>query len=205
MELYYVFCVCVCILLIFSVGESIVKNAKLNRYVLITFFALSLICGLAPEIQLLSVDVSFNFLLYFALYIYLLFFTRCVKDVLKSMLIACVSLALCVCYNSLNLLQFEFSYIQPYVALCVVFGVTCGLISQKFSVSYCGVFIGVTISELIRSNSYMYYSENRFCLGDLQFLNLIAFTMIFYVVTIFIVSFLKKIKQKRYEKKLKSV
>ena len=109
---------------------------------------------------------------------------------------SCVSFAFCVCYNSINLLQYEFAYFQPYLVLCVILGVVCCFISLKFSSIFCGLFVGVTISELIRSQDKMFV-ENIFSLGDLQFVSLIVFTLFVFVVSRQLITLVSKLKQTR--------
>ena len=196
MELYNVFCVCSIILILFSVGESFLKNLGIKKHYIVVFFALSFLATYLPKISIWGLSISINFLLFFVCFFVLLFKNKSVKEVLKILIISCVSLALCVCYNSINLLQYEFAYFQPYLVLCAILGVVCCFISSKFSSNFCGLFIGVAISELIRSQDKMFV-ENIFSLGDFQFVSLIVFTLFVFIVLRGFVSLVYTLKQAR--------
>ena len=196
MELYNVFCVCGIILILFSVGESFLKNNNLKKYYVLGFFALTFFATYLPKISIFGLSFSINFFLFLGLFVLFIFKNKNLKELLKILLMSCVSFAFCVCYNSINLLQYEFAYFQPYLVLCVILGVVCCFISLKFSSIFCGLFVGVTISELIRSQDKMFV-ENIFSLGDLQFVSLIVFTLFVFVVSRQLITLVSKLKQTR--------
>ena len=108
----------------------------------------------------------------------------------------CITLTLCVCYNSLNLLQFEFSYFQPYLILAIVIGVICSAISDNYNTIYSGVFGAVFVSELIRSKNVMFDIQNNFSLGDVQFSTIILVSIVSFLISLFFVKVVKKLKHK---------
>lgn len=201
MEFYVVLCVCLALLLLFSVGESFLKQANIKKYNVISFLIVSVLFSYLPKIMLWGIEVNLNFALYFAVFVLMLFKTKSLKDIIKMFIIFCVSLTLCVCYNSLNLLQFEFAYFQPYIILAIVVGAICSVTTIKHNTIYCGMFGGVFISELIRSGNVMYQSQNRFCLGDSQFSTLILVGMISFVISLFLIKACRNIKQRFLNKK----
>ena len=201
MDFYVVLCVCLAILLTFSVGESFLKQANIKKYNVIAFLLLSVLFAYLPNIKLWGIEINLNFVLYFAGFVFMFFKTKSVKDIIKMFITFCVSLTLSVCYNSLNFLQFEFAYFQPYIILAIAIGVICSMTTIKYNTIYCGLFGAVFVSELIRSGNVMYQSQNKFCLGDFQFSTLMLVGLLSYVVCLFFIKQGQNIKQKIANKK----
>ena len=145
MEFYSVFCICIFILLLFSVGESILKITKLKKRFIIIFVFISVLFYWMPAINLDIFKLSLNFMLYFIVFMCCVLKTNKLKEFGRILLISLITLAFCVCYNSLNLLKFEFSYFQPYLILAGVLGGLCATLTNNNQTSFAGLFVGVTI------------------------------------------------------------
>ena len=200
MDFYIVMCVCLIILVLFDVGESVLKNANIKKSRLLIFLILTVLLYFLPKISLGEVQVSLNFLLCCLGFLFMFFQLKNIKQIIKVFIVFCIALTLCVCYNSLNLLQFEFAYFQPYILLAIVIGVICSTTTNNHNTIYCGVFLAVSISELIRSNGIMFGEQNVFCLGDSQFLCLLMISLFSFMLCLHITTFIKKIKQNRHKK-----
>ena len=195
MELYLVVCVCVSILALFSVGESLFKKLNVSRYFVAIFLMISALSFYISPFDFAGLTINVNFCLYALLFVFVLFKQKSFKNFLRSVLIACICLAICVCYNSLNLLQYEFAYFQPYLLICLLLGIVCCLFSSDIKTCFLGLFIGVSVSELIRSNNIMFV-QNEFILGQMQFCCLIAITLLCFSALVAVKGFAITIKQK---------
>ena len=202
MDLYLVVCICIAILSIFSVGESLFKNVKMSRIFVAVFLILSVISFAFSELYVLGLNFNINFLLYLITFSILMFKLKSIKSFLVMFLLASISLALCACYNSINLLEYEFAYFQPYILLCFCLAILSCCITKDFTSTFCGLFVGISISELIRSQSMIYFSENVFIMGNMQFSSLLLFSLAFYVLMLPARDFIIKKRQKYISKKM---
>lgn len=200
MDFYVVLCISLIILILFDVGESVFKNANIKKNWVLLFLVLSVILYFLPQISVGGIYVSLNYILYFLTFLFMIFCLKDIKQVVTISIVFCITLTLCVCYNSLNLLQFEFAYFQPYVLLAVVIGAICSTTTNNHNTIYCGVFLSVTISELIRSNGIMFVEQNKFSLGDSQFLCLVTISIFSFLLFFNVATIIKKIKQNRQKK-----
>ena len=201
MDFYIVLCICLTILVLFDVGEVILKNAKIKKNWAVFFLVLSILFFYLPSVDVGEIKISFNFILYFITFLFAFLKCKNIKQIIRIFVVFCIALALCVCYNSLNLLQFEFAYFQPYILLAVLIGTICATITDNHNTIYSGLLLAISISELIRSGSIMFGGQNKFCLGDSQFLCLMIISLLSFLCCLCVKNFAKKLKQQHQIKK----
>ena len=200
MNLYFLISGTLAILISFGVLSIVLKANKLDRIILSAFLILSCVVSVMGNISLLGISLSINFLVYFLFFVLLFFQQKSIKAYLATILSALIVIAVMMCYNAINLSNFEFSLIQPYVYVALVIGIVLFYICPNYKSAFCGTFLGFVCFELLfHELSASFVSENL-VVGGTQCILMTFVSLISFCLYATFVYFIKAISSRKKEK-----
>ncbi len=149
MDLYFLICGTLAILISFGVFESVLKTNKLSRFLLSIFLILSCVFDAIGTVNILNVNISLNLILYFIMFVVLFAMQKSIKGIISTILTTLIIISVLVCYNALNLEIFEYAYVQPFVYVAIVVGIILYYVCPNINSVFCGTLLGSILFELI--------------------------------------------------------
>ena len=197
MDLYFVIAITLGILTLFGVFESVLKSNNLNKYVVSIFLFLSAILGFMGQVNLFSINLSLNLILYVLVFVYFFIKQRSIKSIVSCIVTTMIVIALMVCYNSIDLTTFEYSFIQPFVYVALCLGMfLCFLCPDAKSV-FCGTFLGAIIFEYAFHEISFKVTSEMLSLGSGFAITFTLITLISYCILHFISAKVKIYKERK--------
>ncbi len=200
MDLYFLICGTLAILISFGVFESVLKINKLNRFLLSIFLILSCVFDAIKAINILGVNVSLNLILYFVMFVVLFAMQKSIKGIIATILTSLIIISVLACYNAINLEMFEYAYVKPFVYIAIIVGIILYYICPNINSVFCGTLLGAILFELIfHQMSWNYVNQTLNLGGDVA----ITFTFVCvlsYCLFNSLVLGIKYLKTKKQEK-----
>ena len=202
MDLYFLLCGTLTILISFGVFEKVLKSVKLNRWLVCCFLLLSCVFSAIEGIKIYGMNISLNLILYGILFIFLFFKQRTAKSFISCLIASLLVIAVLVCYRAINLSGFEYAYVQPYVYVAIVFGIVIYYLCPNFYSAFCGVFLGNVVFELLFHELSLSYSNEILQLGSTLNVTFTFVCMIVFSLFSFFASSVKSLKNRKKQEKV---
>lgn len=152
------------ILLLFSVGESVLNSAKLSKSLILVFLISCFVSSFFPSIKIANSEFYVaGFVVPLILSVFFCFKLNSVYSLLRILVCVLLVSVLLLVYNSINLESISYNLLQPYILLGLVIGVASFFICKTFSASFIGVFVGSVVTSLI------YYAIQNQTIGGTGF------------------------------------
>ena len=188
------------ILVAFGVFESFLKICGLNRFLTCIFLLIGTVFSLLGTVNILGYEISFNLFNYFVAFVILMTKIKNVKSFVSAIICCMVIIVAFSCYNAVNLSEFEYDFVQPYVYMSLVIGIIFSLFSNNIGSVFCGTFVGGIIYELIASKMFAVSIETPLTLGGQMVIQSIIVMCITFVILSEVKSFVTNLKLKKKSK-----
>ena len=200
MNLTFVIMGTLTILTAFGVFESFFFLFGLNRFLTCIFLLVGTVFSLLGTVNILGYEISFNLFNYFIAFVILITKIKNVKSFVSAIICCMVIIVAFSCYNAVNLSEFEYDFVQPYVYMSLVIGIIFSLFSNNIGSVFCGAFVGGIIYELIASKMFAVSVETPLTLGGQMVIQSIIVVCVTFVVLSAIKSFVANLKLKKKSK-----
>lgn len=190
------------ILLIFSVGESVIKASKLsNIFVVVSLIAILISSFFSPINIFNSQFYLAGFFVPLIVSLYFCFKLQSVYSFLRIIVSALLVSILLLLYNSINLESISYNFLQPYILLGVAIGIASFFICKTFPASFIAVFLGtITTSIIYFAIQNLSTGSIGFIFGDEQSLCIILVSSVFSMFSLFLSRKMRYLKKKRARK-----
>lgn len=187
------------ILVIFNVGETVTKKLYLKKIYLIILLAISFISSFFNPFIIGNFSFSIaGFIIPLILSIYYLFKVGSVYSFLRVGVSTLLVTTLTLIYNSISYGDFEYNYLQPYMILALVLGLSVFFISKTPSNSYLSFFLGYSLSNTIHFlTKNLDYDYSFIELGGQQMLSMLLLSTVASLVGVYIYRKVKLMKKRR--------
>ena len=200
MNLTFVIMGTLTILTAFGVFESILKVCGLNRFFTCIFFLIGTVFSLLGTVNIFGHEISFNLFNYFIVFVLLMTKIKNIKSFVSAIICCMVIIVAFTCYNALNLTEFEYDFIQPYVYMSLVIGIIFSLFSNNIGSVFCGAFVGGIIYELISSKMFGASVESSLTLGGQMMTQCILVLCVTFAILFALKIFVSNLKLKKKSK-----
>lgn len=191
---------------IFTVGEGVLKELKINKVFCLMLLFLTLILYFLPNIKIYNYSFSWaSFILPFMACFVILLKTRRVKNHFKIVLFSLLTFIINFIFNFINFEVYETAILQPYLLLAVVLVVVGMLLTNKASLTFVASFFGLVISEIVFY--YARYSniiEFNWIFGSEKIFSMLLVIVVLSCIIQFLSIKLKKVKTYNKLKKLEN-
>ncbi len=156
MNLNFLICGALCILVLFGVFSSVLKFYGINRWMCIMFLLLSCIFSVIDSIKMFGIEISLNAFLFIMLFV--LYFLKIgkVKEYFKLILLSLCIVAVLLCYKTFDHGDFDFSFVGTYVYVALALGFLLAFIFGEISTVFCGITLGTILFDVL----FVEFSQN---------------------------------------------
>jgi len=131
------------ILTIFGVGEKILKKLKINKILIISLLALSIILYFVPPLVINGITFTWvGFVLPLIFSMVILLSNKKLKYVFKMFFVTLFSFSVGIVYNLIKFNVYESALLQPYIFLGIIFGLFSLSIIKDPLKLYASTFVG---------------------------------------------------------------
>lgn len=187
MNLNFVICGTLCILVLFGVGESVLKFYKLNRW--LTFVGLLISCVLSVLGSVKLFGTRFGLCAFLLIPIFAISFVKVknIKEYLKLFLLSLTVVAILLCYKSLKISDYDYAFVGNYVYVSLIFGFLMSFLIKNIKTAFCGITLGtilfdvlfVEYSQTFASESFVFFEINSITFMLTTLLSFMFFNFIF--------------------------
>lgn len=196
MELNLLILGCLFILTLFTVGESVYKHFKINKYFLLIFIALLIIGMFLPPVTLFGYEWYFSSMIFPFIICFVLLFK--VKKFSRFLLVLFLCVLASMLYSLAGIETVIYGFIEPYMILSLIFGILIGLISYNLPSAITALFFGLNTGNIL-FHLTKYESLENFYLNETLF-SCVLIAVLASSIVIFIKDKLSYLKQQEFEK-----
>ena len=202
MDLYFLISGTLAIFAAFGVFEKVFKVNNIKRGFAAIFLAVSCVLSAVGDLSIFGVKINLCILLFMFISVVLLFTQKTLKDYMVVVLAILLVVAVLTFYNALNLSEFEYSYIQPYVYVALFIGFIFNYVCTNFKSAFVGTFIGCLTFELLFFKLSLLYTNQSLTIGSNLTLVFTLTTSVSYCLFNFIVYIFKSLKSRKKTQKV---
>jgi len=182
------------ILTIFGVGEKILKKLKINKILIISLLALSIILYFVPPLVINGITFTWvGFVLPLIFSMVILLSNKKLKYVFKMFFVTLFSFSVGIVYNLIKFNVYESALLQPYIFLGIIFGLFSLSIIKDPLKLYASTFVGFVSSEIVYYlSSSVAYRNGGLVVGGEKVLTVFILTFLVSVITNYFAISLKK-------------
>jgi hypothetical protein len=182
------------ILTIFGVGEKILKKLKINKILIISLLALSIILYFVPPLVINGITFTWvGFVLPLIFSMVILLSNKKLKYVFKMFFVTLFSFSVGIVYNLIKFNVYESALLQPYIFLGIIFGLFSLSIIKDPLKLYASTFVGFVSSEIVYYlSSSVAYRNGGLVVGGEKVLTVLILTFLVSVITNYFAISLKK-------------
>ena len=198
MELNLLIIGCLFIATLFTVGESVYKHFKINKYFLLVFLGLLFAGMFLPPVELFGFQFYFESLIFPFVICFVLLFK--VKKFSRFLLVFLLCVLASMLYSLAGIEDMVYGFIEPYMVLAVLLGILVGLISYNLPSSITSLFFGLNLGSVLFHITKFESIEN-FYISEVLF-SCVLISVLASVIVVFIKEKIAFYKQNEYEKLL---
>ena len=199
MNLNFLVCGTLCILVLFGVFSSVLKFYGINRWLCFVFLLLSCIFSVTNNVKMFGIEINLNAFLFIPVFILCFLKIGNMKEYFKLVLLTLCIVAVMLCYKTFDNSDFDFSFVGTYVYVALSLGFLLSIVLGKFSTTFCGITLGTIIFDLIFVEFSQNLQSQTFVLFETKSVIFILTTLISFCIFNFVFCkiFRKKTKKSR--------
>lgn len=196
MELNLLILGCLFILTLFTVGESVFKHFKRNKYFLLLFLGLLLVGMFLPPVELFGLPVYFESMILPFLFCFVLLFK--IKKFSRFILVLLLCVLASMLYSLAGIEEMVYGFVEPYMVLSLLLGVLVGLVSYNLPSAITALFFGLNLGTILYHFT-KYESFENFFVSEMLFSCVLIGTLAS-VIVVYLKDKLLLVKQSELEK-----
>lgn len=196
MELNLLIIGCLFIATLFSVGESVYKHFKINKYFLLLFLGLLFVGMFLPPVQLFGFQLYFESLIFPFFICFVLLFR--VKKFSRFLLLLFLCVLCSMLYSLAGIEEMVYGFVEPYMILALLLGILVGLISFNLPSAISALFFGLNIGSVLFYFTKFESFEN-FYISEVLF-SCVLISVFASAIVVFVKDKIAFYKQNQFEK-----
>lgn len=196
MELNLLIIGCLFIATLFTVGESVYKHFKINKYFLLIFLSLLFIGIFLPPIEIFGFELYFESMIFPFVICFVLLFR--IKKFSLFLLVFLLCLLASMLYSLAGIEEMVYGFVEPYMILSLLLGITVGIMAHNLPSAITALFFGLNFGSLLFHLTKFESLEN-FYVSEVLF-SCVLISVLASVVVVFIKDKIAFFKQNQFEK-----
>lgn len=196
MELNLLIIGCLFIATLFTVGESVYKHFKINKYFLLIFLSLLFVGMFLPPIEVFGFQLYFESLIFPFVICFVLLFK--VKKFSRFLLVFLLCVLSSMLYSLAGIEEMVYGFVEPYMILALLLGILIGLLSYNLPSAISSLFFGLNFGSLLFHLTKFESIEN-FYVSEVLF-SCVLISVLASVIVVFIKDKIAFYKQNEFEK-----